>query len=71
MGKPKASAVRYHGKCAPDNLIVGDRLIFTGRENADIPYEAVVKVNRLADGWLDFFPVKAGNVEVKYLGKQA
>ncbi|CAE7943888.1 unnamed protein product, partial [Symbiodinium sp. KB8] len=70
VGKPKASAVRYHGKCAPDNLIVGDRLIFTGRENADIPYEAVVKVNRLADGWLDFFPVKAGNVEVKYLGKQ-
>lgn len=71
LGRPRASAVRYHGKCAPDDLIVGQRLIFTGRGHADIPYEAVVKVERLAtNGWLDFFPVPAGHVEIKYLGKK-
>jgi len=71
LGRPKASAVRYHGKCAPDVFTVGDRLIFTGKGHKDIPYEAVVKVNRLANAWLDIFPVAEGYVEVKYLGKQA
>ena len=67
LGHAKPTAVRYHGRCAPDVYYEGERLIYTG-SNKDIPHGAVVKIMRVAGGWL--FSVPAGHVEVKYLGKK-
>ncbi|CAE7467874.1 unnamed protein product [Symbiodinium natans] len=70
LGRPEATALRYHGKCVSDAFAVGERLIFTG-QSKDIPHEAVVKINRLAtSGWFELSPVPAQHLEVKYLGQK-
>mmetsp|Transcript_52052 Transcript_52052/g.97373 ORF Transcript_52052/g.97373 Transcript_52052/m.97373 type:complete len:483 (+) Transcript_52052:57-1505(+) len=67
LGHAAPFAVRYHGKCGPATLQIGDRAVSLGG-TPEIPQGALVTVKYLGPRWLSFRPLAEDEAAVKYLG---